>query len=215
MHHGYVVEVAAEPAMFSCVVAGRLPLPPPQQIDATHAVFLLENAEQINHVVVFMTGEQAFPPGYGATVHLQWPGEGAPHWQLLGWYAFADSLRNTKPSAIFRIRDPKRQKNVPTSATLGISVETDTDIDRQMDLLDTGSSSAPSNALVSTKSDPNAMAAQVSQLAPFVAQNVFSYLMSFAPDSAPQAVPLLQRWLEQFQRKLQSQGLSFLFKNED
>lgn len=70
--------------MFSCIVAGRLPLPPPQQIDETHAVFILENAEQINHVVVFMTGEQAFPPGFGATVHLQWPGEGAPQWQLLG-----------------------------------------------------------------------------------------------------------------------------------
>ena len=71
--------------MFSCVVAGRLPLPPPQQIDATHAVFQLENAELINHLVVFMTGEQAFPEGYGATVHLMWPQQGtaAPHWQLL------------------------------------------------------------------------------------------------------------------------------------
>jgi len=41
---------------------------------------------------------------------------------------------------------------------------------------------------------------------------VFSYLSSFAPDSAPQAVPLLQRWLEQFQRKLQTQGVEFLLK---
>ena len=56
--------------MFSCVVAGRLPLPPPQQLDATHAVFTLEHAEQINHVVVFMTGEQPFPEGFAATVHL-------------------------------------------------------------------------------------------------------------------------------------------------
>ena len=77
--------------MFSCVVAGRLPLPPPQQIDATHAVFQLEQADQINHIVVFMTGQQAFPEGYGATVHLMWPkedmGANAQTWQLLGWYA--------------------------------------------------------------------------------------------------------------------------------
>lgn len=192
--------------MFSCVVAGRLPLPPPQQIDATHAVFMLEHAEQINHVVVFMTGEQAFPPGYGATVHLQWPSDGVPQWQILGY------LRNSKPSAIFRIRDAKRQ-GIAQSATLGISIETDEEIDRQMETME--SASGPGTALVSTKADPNAITAQASQIAPFVAQNMFSYLMSFAPDSAPQAVPLLQRWLEQFQRKLQTQGLSFLLKMDD
>lgn len=73
--------------MFSCVVAGRLPLPPPQQVDATHAVFVLEAVEQIQHIVVFMTGEQAFPEGYGATVHLMWPREDGSEssWQLLGW----------------------------------------------------------------------------------------------------------------------------------
>lgn len=46
------------------------------------------------------------------------------------------------------------------------------------------------------------------------AQNIFTYLSSFAPESAPQAVPLLQRWLDQFQRKLQTQGLAFLLKGE-
>ena len=79
--------------MFSCVVAGRLPLPPPQQIDATHAVFQLEHAQLINHIVVFMTGEQAFPEGYGATVHLMWPKRpgdvSEPQWQLLGWFVCA------------------------------------------------------------------------------------------------------------------------------
>jgi len=46
------------------------------------------------------------------------------------------------------------------------------------------------------------------------AQNVFAYLTSFAPDAAPQAVPLLQRWLDQFQRKLQAQGVQFLLRSE-
>lgn len=44
------------------------------------------------------------------------------------------------------------------------------------------------------------------------AQNIFSYLSSFAPDSAPQTVPLLQKWLEQFERKLKMQGSAWLEK---
>ena len=72
--------------MFSVVVAGRLPLPPPQQVDETHALFLIEDAANINHVTVFMTGAQAFPPGYAATVHLNWRGGVAEdRWILLGW----------------------------------------------------------------------------------------------------------------------------------
>ncbi|WFD39894.1 uncharacterized protein MJAP1_002876 [Malassezia japonica] len=178
--------------MFSCVVAGRLPLPPPQQIDATHAVFPLENAELINHIVVFMTGEQAFPEGYGATVHLMWPqlGDQEPHWQLLG------CLQNTKPSAIFRVRDPKRQQSaVPITASLGLAFETLDELERQMQTL--SSSKPAANAVVLSRSGPEAQAAEAAQLAAPIAQNVFSYLSSFAPDSAPQAVPLLQRWLDQ------------------
>lgn len=200
--------------MFSCVVAGRLPLPPPQQIDATHAVFQLEQADQINHIVVFMTGQQAFPEGYGATVHLMWPkedmGANAQTWQLLG------CLQNTKPSAIFRIRDPKRDQVPPgmmRTATLGISIETLDEVERQMQSLSSSSQSTPSNALaLAAKSQPNTLMQQAAQLAAPIAQNVFSYLSSFAPDSAPQAVPLLQRWLEQFERKLQAQGIEFLLR---
>jgi hypothetical protein len=70
--------------MFSVVVAGRLPLPPPQQIDETHAVFALEDASSINHIVVFMTGQQAFPAGYAATVHLNWKTSTEDKWLLLG-----------------------------------------------------------------------------------------------------------------------------------
>jgi len=190
------------PTMFSCVVAGRLPLPPPQQIDATHAVFQLEEASHINHLVVFMTGEQAFPEGYGATVHLMWPrdnpAEAPPTWQLLG------CLQNTKPSAIFRIRDPKRDQMQPRTATLGISIETLDEVERQMQTL----AKPPEQALTRPPT-----ITQAAQLAIPIAQNVFAYLSSFAPDSAPQAVPLLQRWLEQFERKLQSQGLDFLLRN--
>ncbi|WFC97441.1 hypothetical protein MYAM1_000154 [Malassezia yamatoensis] len=155
--------------MFSCVVAGRLPLPPPQQIDATHAVFQLESAEQINHLVVFMTGEQAFPEGYAATVHMMWPQPtGAePKWQLLGWYAAAHlhiSIQNTKPSAIFRVRDPKRDPSMgPVTATLGISVETLEQVEQEMQTL--GDSKPASNSMVLAKNGPASPLNEAAQLA--------------------------------------------------
>lgn len=40
------------------------------------------------------------------------------------------------------------------------------------------------------------------------AENLYNYLTSFAPDSAPQALPLLSKWMEQFQQKLKSRGVS-------
>ncbi|KAN0066260.1 hypothetical protein ACQY0O_000354 [Thecaphora frezii] len=222
--------------MFSCVVAGRLPLTAPQQVDATHAIFLLENAQDINHVTVFMTGEQAFPPGYSATVHFLWPGENK-QWMLLG------CLRNTKPSAIFRLRGSAVPSSATSAsgssalftganastnfagaaqsvtATLGISIEGDEVVDAQMATLQAQqaqNSSTTSTALVpagATAAMDRAKALEAAlALAPKIAKNAFSYLSSFAPDSAPQTVPLLQKWLEQLERKLRTQGIEFLDK---
>lgn len=49
---------------------------------------------------------------------------------------------------------------------------------------------------------------------PVLASNIYSYLGSFAPDSAPQTVPLLKRWLEHFERKVKGQGIGFLANAE-
>lgn len=70
--------------MFSVLVPGRLPLVGPQQVDATHAVFQLAEASAVDHLSIFMTGEQAFPPGYAATVHYLPPGTSQQGWLLLG-----------------------------------------------------------------------------------------------------------------------------------
>lgn len=162
-------------AMFSCVVAGRLPLPPPLQVDETHAVFQLEQADQINHVVVFMTGSQPFPEGYGATVHLMWPradGSEAP-WQMLGWYvAGSPSLLNTKPSAIFRVRGtdaPAAAGGAPArTATLGISIEPLEQVERQMQAMpgkapasDAGSTSLALASRGAASGAPAPLAAQL------------------------------------------------------
>jgi hypothetical protein len=85
--------------MFACCVAGRPLETNFQQIDDTRIVFNLHSASTINHICVFLLGTSngtllsskplvliqksavAFPDGYGATVHVFWPGKG---FQLLG-----------------------------------------------------------------------------------------------------------------------------------
>ncbi|SJX60093.1 uncharacterized protein SRS1_11407 [Sporisorium reilianum f. sp. reilianum] len=195
--------------MFSVVLPGRLPLTNPQQVDETHCVFALEQASTISHVVVFMTGVQPFPPGYSATVHLLWPsasGAATGEWKLLG------CLRNTKPSAIFKVTKPA---TVPETATLGISIEPDQLVDQQLASLSSASAGANQFALT-TSPAPTAQGGDAAALtiAPKIAKNAFSYLSSFAPDSAPQTAPLLQKWLEQLERKLRAQGPGFLDKQE-
>ncbi|KAI8592970.1 hypothetical protein BDZ88DRAFT_391351 [Geranomyces variabilis] len=88
--------------MFGCIVAG---------LDATKYVFDLEDPESINHIVAFMTGIQAFPPGFAATVHFLWPSN--PTWQFLG------ILSNDKPSAIYRLGGNKKTTTTATTSTDG------------------------------------------------------------------------------------------------
>lgn len=36
-----------------------------QQINETHFVFNVEDADSINHIAIFLTGQTPFPDGYG------------------------------------------------------------------------------------------------------------------------------------------------------
>ena len=67
------------------------------QVDETKIMCNIDNADNINHVVVFMTGSSPFPDGYGCAVYFSWPVEGNRAWHLLGF------LANDKPSAIFKV----------------------------------------------------------------------------------------------------------------
>ncbi|KAJ3185108.1 hypothetical protein HDU87_002674 [Geranomyces variabilis] len=87
------------------------------QVDATKYVFDLEDPESINHIVAFMTGIQAFPPGFAATVHFLWPSN--PTWQFLG------ILSNDKPSAIYRLGGNKKATQSNTSSLSSSSMMMD------------------------------------------------------------------------------------------
>jgi protein Hikeshi len=76
-----VTEGARSRFMFGLCVAGRLVNTDVTIIDEQRAYFSVPNASQMNHICVFLLGTTPFPDGYGATVHLHWPGKG---FQLLG-----------------------------------------------------------------------------------------------------------------------------------
>merc|ERR1719445_1809748 len=85
--------------MFGLIVSGRLVSTNWEQISPTNVVSEIVDADNVNHIVIFLTGAIPFPDDMGGAVYFAWPqpGGGEPVWQLLG------SISNAKPSAIFRI----------------------------------------------------------------------------------------------------------------
>ncbi|KAF9373750.1 hypothetical protein CPB97_000328, partial [Podila verticillata] len=174
-----------------------------QQVDVNKFTFQLDDAENINHIVVFLLGTVPFQPGYAATVHLLWPNK---TWQLLGM------LSNNKASAIFRLKAARPSDTGSTgnandmamegagsassliTATLGISMEPIDLVMSQISSMSssssssstsTSSSSIPSNALVplsvGSSSSPDSVAA--------VAQKVMSHLYNHVTSFATAVLP--------------------------
>ncbi|CAG0921546.1 unnamed protein product [Notodromas monacha] len=117
-------------AMFGVLVSGRLAQTDFVQADPTHFLLTINDADNINYVVVFMTGTTPFPDDMGGGVYFSWPSaEAPPQWQYLG------QISNEKPSAIFRISRLKSSgleassvpvgfgQKVTHNAQIGISLE--------------------------------------------------------------------------------------------
>lgn len=211
--------------MFGCCVAGRLVQTNIVKVDETHAYFELPSATTINHVCVFLTGDTPFPEGYGATVHLFWPGKG---FQLLGM------LTNEKPSAFFRLRGTSSTSATPNTnaqnvfsqqgqgssfgsdvtAILGLAIEPMQAIQAQM-------ASLPANQVNAALS--NAMAAQPTPndagiLAERIVRNLVNYVSGFTggQSNADVAIPMsvIVKWYENFMNKLRAGGIGFLERQD-
>ncbi|GAB6028749.1 hypothetical protein CHUAL_004567 [Chamberlinius hualienensis] len=115
-------------SMFGVVVSGRLVQTTFERVGETQFLFNVPEADNVNHLVVFMTGTEPFPESMGALVYFGWPdlSSGSMSWQLLG------HISNDKPSAIFKIANLKKDETSPHPflqpvshvAQIGISVET-------------------------------------------------------------------------------------------
>ncbi|KAG0243995.1 hypothetical protein B0O80DRAFT_465459 [Mortierella sp. GBAus27b] len=191
--------------MFGCIVAGRLVQTNLQQVDVNKFTFQLDDAENINHIVVFLLGTVPFQPGYAATVHLLWPNK---TWQLLGM------LSNEKASAIFRLKTgvansrshspfhgtsgndmsmdaPAANPSATAiTATLGISIEPLESVQAQIATLSstassTTSTTATSNALVPLAAPGNVSPDSVVAVAQKVMTHLYNHVTSFATAVLP------------------------------
>ncbi|ESO99580.1 hypothetical protein LOTGIDRAFT_141873 [Lottia gigantea] len=190
--------------MFGVLVSGRLPQTDCQQVGETQFMFNIPEADNINHVVVFMTGQTAFPQNLGGAVYFSWPSpSGATSWILLG------HISNNKPSAIFKITKlkgnsilyssnthPFGQSSASHLAQIGISVE-------------------PIEQLAQQTPATASSATNVSSFVEFsqkMLENFVNFASSFAvnqsqmvPNPSETFVPLstIPKWFENFKRRLE------------
>ncbi|XP_061178263.1 protein Hikeshi-like [Saccostrea echinata] len=188
--------------MFGLIVAGRLVQTDVTQVSENQFLFNIPDADDINHLVIFLTGQIPFPDGFGAAVYFSFPNPQGQSWALLG------HITNTKPSAIFKITNIKKSSMInenPFSETMphvshmgqvGISVEPLSQLAQQTPEAGTSVSKVDSFVEFSQK----------------MLENFFNYATSFAvtqsqmtpnPSEAYVTLNVVQNWFQNFQRRLQ------------
>lgn len=184
------------------IVSGRLVQTDFQQISDAQFLINIPEADNVNHVVVFLTGTTPFPEGMAGAVYFSWPDPNAPPaWQFLGY------ISNSKPSAIFKISQLKKLEEMPNSssvnvfganlpishiAQIGLSIEPEGNLMQQ----------TPATTTTDT----------YYQFGQKMVENFFNFVSSFSvtqsqmvPNPNETFVPLstVQTWFTNFQRRLQ------------
>lgn len=194
--------------MLGLLVSGRLVDTNFRQVDETHFVIDIVDPDNLNHVVVFLTGQVPFPEGTGGAVYCAWPSMDEvsfnPMWQYLG------SISNEKPSAIFKVSRLKNQ-NSAISGPLGFGNHTPNQHKvAQVGISVESLSSLESLATAVTVSE----ASNVSSFLEFsqkMIESLFNYTSSFALSadearvrSSETFVPFssVQQWYTNFERRL-------------
>ncbi|KOX74550.1 Protein OPI10 like protein [Melipona quadrifasciata] len=173
-----------------------------QQIGENQFLITVPDADNINHIVVFLTGTIPFPDGTGGAVYFSWPDPTAPpNWQFLGY------ISNAKPSAIFKISTLKKNHEFENSnlgifgvgkishvAQIGVSVEPIGAIEQQ--------------AATVTEATSNSFLEFVQKMLTSFLNYVSSFSVTqsqMTPNPTENFVPLsaIQGWYETFERRLQ------------
>ncbi|GAA5875312.1 hypothetical protein JCM3774_005776 [Rhodotorula dairenensis] len=219
--------------MFAILVPGRLVQPVTQLPDAPERFAAqIADAQELNHIAVFLTGQAPFPDGYGCTIHLETPGKG---WQLIG------GLTNAKPSSIFRLRGTfipsatsfssstfgTPSASASSTATLGILCEPLESVETQLAALGQSAAAVAANPATSTalvrvggSAAAGGAAPDPVRLAQLVGKNLFNAVAGFAQPlpggQAGQWLPFdaIERWYREFERKLRTTGVGFLLNSD-
>lgn len=68
-----------------------------QQVEDGKFLLNITEADNINHIVIFLTGAIPLPAGLSGAVYFSWPDPNAPpNWQYLGMYR-SNNGRKKKP----------------------------------------------------------------------------------------------------------------------
>uniref|UniRef100_A0A0P4W0K5 Uncharacterized protein n=1 Tax=Rhodnius neglectus TaxID=72488 RepID=A0A0P4W0K5_9HEMI len=188
--------------MFGLLASGRMVQTNYDRVGENQFLITIPEADNINHIVVFLTGNIAFPDGYAGLVYFSWPDPDAPpNWQLLG------TLSNEKPSSIFKISNKRKTEELRTLqeaglmqftqtkishvAQVGISIETVAVVEQQKQLL---------NAEVTQ------IQTQFVEFAQEMLKNFLNYSVSFivtpTPNEAYVPLKVVEDWYKNFERKL-------------
>lgn len=171
------------------------------QVSESQFCINIPDADNINHVVVFLTGTLPLPEGMSAAVYFSWPDTNAPpSWQYLGY------ISNSKPSAIFKISQLKKLHEMEVSQAINVFGSQPISHIAQI-----GISVEPDNAIAQLV--PATTTAQtVFDFGQKMLENFYNFSSSFAitqaqmvPNPGETYVPLstLQTWFNNFQRRLQ------------
>ncbi|KAK9510464.1 hypothetical protein O3M35_005247 [Rhynocoris fuscipes] len=193
-------------AMFGLLASGRMVQTNYEMVGEKQFLITIPEADNIHHIVVFLTGNIAFPDGFAGlgnfTVYFSWPDPNAPpNWQLLG------IISNEKPSSIYKISNMRKadelrtlqesglmqfgQTKISHVAQVGISIEPIDVVQQQWQLLNAETAKTQT---------------QFVEFAQKMLTNFLNYSVSFVVTPTPNEsyVPLkvVEDWYKNFERKL-------------
>lgn len=188
--------------MLGIIVSGRLVQTDFQQIGENQFLITVPDADNINHIVVFLTGSVSFPDGTGGAVYFTWPDPNAPpNWQFLGY------ISNIKPSAIFKISTLRKNHEFENS-NLGIF-----GVGKISHVAQIGISIDPLGAIeLQAATVAEATSNSFLEFVQKMLTSFLNYVSSFSvtqaqmtPNPSENFVPLstIQGWYETFERRLQ------------
>ncbi|KAF5399964.1 Hikeshi heat shock protein nuclear import factor [Paragonimus heterotremus] len=174
--------------MFAAIVSGNLVQTEFVQVCDNKFLLTLAPLNDVNHIVVFLTGTAPFLPGMGGGVYLGLQQGGSQMWYFLG------ILTNDRPSAIFKVGNLRKGAQLqnsehPFGATFGLPTSNGVLVEAQLGISVESLTTLPPRS-EGMESEPT-NADQMTRFTRFAAESLFNYVASFAHDSGSSSDPLV------------------------